>query len=210
MDIQQSRGWMYDRLNLDRRGYADAFLNGVDEFVSYASLQTNLSNGKMRCPCSKCKNLKFLTSEEVKVHLYKKGFIPDYWYWTCHGESDPDLCANLNTHTTTHEGYNDHLNRFENMVYDVVGSDYETHYDQEMDESPNIDAQKFYDLLHAAQKPLWPGCNDHTELSVVVRLLAIKSEGNMSQRSFDQTVALMKETHPPNNLIPKDYYRTKK
>lgn len=57
---------------------------------------------------------------------------------------------------------------------------------------------------------MWPGCNDRTELSTAVRLLTIKSEGNMSQRSFNQMVTLMEETHPPNNLIPTDYYRTKK
>jgi len=32
----------------------------------------------------------------------------------------------------------------------------------------------------------------------------------MSQRSCDQTLALMKETHPTSNLIPKDFYRAKK
>ena len=32
----------------------------------------------------------------------------------------------------------------------------------------------------------------------------------MSQRSCDQTLALMKETHPIGNLIPKDFYRAKK
>jgi len=32
----------------------------------------------------------------------------------------------------------------------------------------------------------------------------------MSPRSCDQTLALMKETHPIANLIPKYFYRTKK
>ena len=66
---------MYDRFMYDRRGYKDAFLKGVDEFVSYACEEKNLSNGKIRCPCSKCKNLKFFHFEEVKVQLYKKGFM---------------------------------------------------------------------------------------------------------------------------------------
>lgn len=52
----------------------------------------------------------FLDSEEVKVHLYKKGFKSDYWYLTCHGESDPSLSA-VNTYlwtaTTTQEGHNE-------------------------------------------------------------------------------------------------------
>jgi len=204
---------MYDRFMSDRSGYKDAFLKGVDEFVSYACEETNLSNGKIMCSCSKCKNLKFIYFEEVKVHLYKKGFIPEYWYWTCHGENDPNIWIDTSPEIfSTEEG---HLNRFESMVYDVVGLEYEIDHDQEMDDSPimnetpNIEAQKFYELLDVAQKPLWPGCNNHTELSFVVRFLTIKSEGNMSQRSCDQTLALIKETHPIGNLIPKDFYRTK-
>jgi len=72
-----------------------------------------------------------------------------------------------------------------------------------MDETPNIEAKIFYQLLDAAQKPpLWYECNNHIELSFVVRFLTIKSEENMSQRSCDQTLALMKEI--VGNLIPKD------
>ena len=198
----------------NRRSYNEAFLKGIDEFVSYACQERNLSNGKIRCPCSKCKTLKFFHFEEVKVHPFKKGFIPGYWYWTCHGESDPNICVDTNPEIfSTQEG---HLNRFESMVYDVTSIDYEMDHDQEMDnspsmdETPNIEAQKCYELLDVAQKPLWPGCNNHTELSFAVRFLTIKSEGNMCQRSCDQTLALMKETHPTGNLIPKDFYRAKK
>jgi len=149
---------MYDRFMCDRMGYKDVFLKGVDEFVSYACEETNLSNGKIRCPCCKCKNIKFFHFEEIKVHLYKKGFIPEYWYWTCHGESDPNICIDTSPEIfSTQEG---HLNRFESMVYDVAGLEYEIDHDQEMDDSPsmnetpNIKAQKFYELLDAAQKPL--------------------------------------------------------
>jgi len=214
MDIRQNRSWMYNRLMSNRRGYNEVFLEGVDEFVSYACQERNLSNGKIRCPCSKYKNLKFFHFEEVKVHLYKKGFIPAYWYWTCHGESDPNIGVDTNPEIfSTQKG---HLNRFESMTYDVAGVEYEMDHDQEMDDSPsmdetpNIEAQKFYELLDIAQKPLWPGCNNHTELSFAIRFLTIKSEGNMSQRSCDQTLALMKEMHPVGNLIPKDFYRAKK
>jgi len=94
-------------------------------------------------------------------------------------------------------------------------------HDQEMDDSPsmdeipNIEGQKFYELLDATQKPLSLACNNHTKLSFAVRFLTNKSEENMSQRSCDQrscdqTLALMKETHPTGNLIPKDFYRAKK
>ena len=86
----------------------------------------NLSNRKIRCPCSKYKNLKFFYFEEVKVHLYKKWFIPGYWYWIRHGESDPNICVDINPDIfSTQEG---HLNRFESMVYDV-GVEYEMDHD---------------------------------------------------------------------------------
>jgi len=99
MDIHQNERWMYNRLMFNRMGYNEAFLKGVDECVSYACQERNLSNGKIRCPClfaNKCKNLKFFHFEKVKVHLYKKGFIPGYWYWTCHRESDPNICVDTN------------------------------------------------------------------------------------------------------------------
>ena len=46
------------------------------------------------------------------------------------------------------------------MVYDAVGLEHEMDHDEEMDDSrsvdetPNIEAQNFYELLDAAQKPL--------------------------------------------------------
>jgi len=186
---------------------------GLGEFISYAIQQPGTSNGKIRCPYSKCKNLDYLYPDEVIVHLHKKGFKPGYWYWTCHGETDPNLCVKSNTHhrtTTSTQEQQGEYSRFESMVYDALCPERRMNDDQEMVDSPNSDDQKFYDLLQAAQKPLWPGCTNHTELSFAVRLLTIKSEGNMSQQSFNEMVALLKESHPPNNLVPEDYYRAKK
>jgi len=96
------------------------------------------------------KKLKFFYFEEVKVHHYKKGFIPKYWCWTLHGESDPNIC--VDTSPKIFSPQERHLNRFKNMVYYVAGLEYEMDHDQDidgfpsMDESPNIEAQKFYEL----------------------------------------------------------------
>jgi len=211
MNVHKNRSWMYTRLLLGRKGYIEAFLNGIVEFVSFALEKANLSNGKIRCLCSKCKNLNFLDYEDVKVHLYRRGFVPPYWYWTCHGEIDPTLCHVYNTYpkfsACAHE---DHNQDFDNMIHEAVGVEFSSNYDQQNEECPNTEAKYFYDLLHASQKPLWPRRTNHTELSVAIRFLTIKSEGNMSQRSFNQTMALLKETHPKDNFIPEDYYRTLK
>ncbi|XP_057445010.1 uncharacterized protein LOC130737272 [Lotus japonicus] len=210
MDIRQIRGWMYNRTIPSQREHTSAFLNGLNEFIALACQKSaDLTSGEIRCPCTRCRNLKYLDPIEVEVHLCRWGFISDYWYWTCHGESDPTLCTTFNTCPST-SGTAQEGHRFENMVYDAFDPQFRMHPNQQIEQSPNKDAQEFYDLLHAAQKPLWPGCTNHTELSTAVRLLTIKSDGNISQRSFNEYMALMKETHPEGNVIPEDYYRAKK
>jgi len=113
MDIRVSRSWMYNRLMPGRKDYTREFEVGLGEFISYTIQQPGTSNGKIRCPCSKCKNLDHLYPDEVIVHLHKKGFKPGYWYWTCHGETNPNLCVKSNTHhrttTSTQERQGEHL-----------------------------------------------------------------------------------------------------
>ncbi|XP_057426300.1 uncharacterized protein LOC130719704 [Lotus japonicus] len=201
---------MYNRTIPSQREHTSAFLNGLNEFIALACQKSaDLTSGEIRCPCTRCRNFKYLDLIEVEVHLCRWGFISDYWYWTCHGESDPILCTTFNTCPST-SGTAQEGHRFENMVYDAFDPQFRMHPNQQIEESPNKDAQEFYDLLHAAQKPLWSGCTNHTELFTVVRLLTIKSDGNISQRSFNEYMALMKETHPEGNIIPEDYYRAKK
>jgi len=96
------------------------------------------------------------------------------------------------------------------MIHEAVGVEFSVNYDEKNKDFPNTETQKFYDLLHASQKPLWPGCTNNTELFIVVRLLTIKLKGNMSQRSFNQALALLKETHSAENFILEDYYKTLK
>ncbi|KAH6766297.1 hypothetical protein C2S52_017280 [Perilla frutescens var. hirtella] len=48
------------------------------------------------------------------------------------------------------------------------------------EEISNLDAQRFYDMLKTVDKELWPGCEQHSQLSLVAYLMAIKSENNTS------------------------------
>ena len=209
MDIHERRSWMYDRLLPGRKGLTDSFVNGVEEFVSWACLQHQFMDGELiRCPCSKCRNTRFMNCEDVKVDLYRRGFMPNYWYWVSQGESRPSSSGTEPTFVEMPS--NDHFNRFENMIYDAASPEVIFRVNEPLEEAPNAEAQKFYYMLDADQRPLYPGCEEHTEFSTVVRLLTIKSEGNISQRSFNETVALMKETHPSGNLIPKDFYSARK
>ena len=209
MEIPAHRIWMTNRLILGRRGCTHEFIRGVEEFDTFARLQpVYLREGKYRCPCSKCKNKKYLISTEVKVHLYKRGFMYGYWYWTSHGEVEPNVEVNMHHGSSSmdveHDDYNG-VDRLQTMVDDIMGVHQENEY-----EPPNPSAQRFYDKLNAAQRPLWPGCNNHTELSLALRMMSIKSDYNMSQSCFDEVAQLMKEACPPTNFVPSNFSEAKK
>ena len=37
----------------------------------------------------------------MKVDFYKKRFVPNYWYWISHGESDPRVGGMFDMHSST-------------------------------------------------------------------------------------------------------------
>ena len=79
------RSWMYDRV--DGGILKPEFVNGVREFIDFAKQHPNCKDSeKIICPCHKCNNKRFLDSEIVREHLYKKGFCHSYYEWICHGE----------------------------------------------------------------------------------------------------------------------------
>ncbi|XP_051149944.1 uncharacterized protein LOC127264449 isoform X2 [Andrographis paniculata] len=80
------RPWMYNRMN---RGILNRnFIAGVEDFLNYCVTNPNVQkiDGMIRCPCKRCANTRFLPVDEVKYHLYSKGFVSLYERWTCHGE----------------------------------------------------------------------------------------------------------------------------
>ena len=74
IEVMDDRSWMYrdSPQGLRRMDY----YNGVQGFINFAtSIPRNFTNGGIRCPCRKCKNLKFLHQDVVTMHLLTKGFM---------------------------------------------------------------------------------------------------------------------------------------
>ena len=70
MEIPEHHRWMYNRLNPGRGGLKLEFLNGINEFIAYVCQQPEFLREKLlRGPCSKCKCLKYLEPDTVKVYL---------------------------------------------------------------------------------------------------------------------------------------------
>lgn len=67
--------WIFfDRLS-------DEFYDGVDEFLDFAILNSE-NRMSIRCPCTFCCNMELLTLEQVRLHLFKKGFLENYLVWS--------------------------------------------------------------------------------------------------------------------------------
>ena len=56
-----------------------------------------------------------------------------------------------------------------------------------------MDATRFYELLNSAQQPLWLGCENHSKLSIVLRMLSLKCDYNMTHGCFDAMAQFIKE-----------------
>ncbi|XP_045802058.1 uncharacterized protein LOC123895641 isoform X1 [Trifolium pratense] len=99
------RSWMYDRFNPHRKGLKLEFIRGVQEFISKAKEQPCfLSEKKIKCPCPTCMCVNSSTIREVKAHLYKSGFKPNYLIWTEHGELDQNIniCVKSQSNNSGH------------------------------------------------------------------------------------------------------------
>ena len=118
------REWMYLRI-------MDGFLNeplvaGVDQSIEFCKSMVRFNPKELRCPCRKCKNRKLIVVDEVQYHLVSKGFVPHYYQWSSHGETD-EMFAALLAESRQNKGCSStdpmpivsgYDNRMEQMVYD--------------------------------------------------------------------------------------------
>ena len=152
-----NRSWMYSRLingllNPD-------FLVGLEEFIEFACSKPKWMDGnKIKCPCNltKCRNRSYHQIDTVKYHLMKNGFIPGYYVWARQGEMEPDSIHNSGDAQPASELIE---NAYHSTVMNVVEPDFNPN--EISDEPPNPEAQKFFDMLSAVNKELWPGCQRH-------------------------------------------------
>lgn len=212
------RSWMYRRY--ENGLFTPSFIKGVDQFVQYATSQPRSMDGtKIKCPCNlvKCQNRQFLEPDTVKSHLQRNGFVPNYYVWTYQGETNLSSADNRNIEAggpsfvgpSDDDAFEDPTtNTYSDMIHDAAGPEF--NLEENVEEPPNADAKLFYDMLAASEQELWPGCEKHSELSLIARLVALKSNHRLSERCFDEITELMKEIVPEPNRIPANFYRSKK
>jgi hypothetical protein len=136
--------------------------------------------------------MKLSTEVNVRLHLYKYGFQPNYWIWTEHGEVKPNVNTGGSSNSIGHVHHDNQFDEMNQMVYDAFRPygdvpDINANMINETsveDEFPNDDAKKFYDKLISANKPIYEGATQSI-LSISVQLLAIRSNWHVPQKGID-------------------------
>nr|AAT40536.2 PttA2 protein, putative [Solanum demissum] len=82
-----------------------------------------MSGDEVRCPCKKCHNIKYTDVETVKLHLFRFGFVENYFVWTYQGEKEviDEMSIDLPNDTQPGLGYD---NPYRQMILDAAGSNF--------------------------------------------------------------------------------------
>jgi hypothetical protein len=194
------------------------YCNGVQGFINFAtSIPRNFTDGGIRCPCRKCKNKKFLHQDVVTMHLLTKWFMEDYLCWYAHEElfvpnesMVERVVGSTSSASNVDEVGNDNSNPYRNMVMDAMKmSEGNVSECPIVEEEPNADAARFFDLLKDSNEPLWDGCTNHNKLSAITQAFTIKSDHGLSEAGYDKIIEWVKSILPEGNELKENFYTAK-
>jgi len=216
IEVMDDRSWMNrdSPQGLRRMDYC----NGVQGFINFAiSIPRNFTDGDIRCPCRKCTNLKFLHQDVVTMHLLTKGFMEDYLCWYTHeklfvpNQSIKEwVIGSIFSASNMHEVGNENSNPYRNMVMDAMRmSQGNVSECPIIEEEPNADAARFFDLLKVSDEPLWDGCTNHGKLSTVAQVFTIKSDHELSEAGYEKIIEWARSILPEGNRLKENLYVAK-
>nr|XP_027067486.1 uncharacterized protein LOC113693107 [Coffea arabica] len=202
-----------DKTWMQKNRRSKEYWNGLQKFLDYA-FQNSSINGMILCPCKECKCGVCITRENAELHLKVYGFVKGYTHWAAHGEFVYSSAPKPTSYDISH-GVRDELDDMHGLVHDAMGipeQDYTridgTEYKSQL---PNVEAEKFYNLIDNSNKELYSGCKRFSKLSFMIRLLHLKCLGKLSNKIFDMLLDLLKEAFPDAmDGLPKSYYEAEK
>jgi len=108
-------------------------------------------------------------------------------------------------------GEDEHFIEMNDMVFDALRQDttFELSNLNNMDKPSNEEDQQFYNLLLEANKPLFEGVTN-SKLSICVRLLACKSNWNVSNQCLDFITKILLDVTSMMENLPTNYYDAKR
>jgi hypothetical protein len=194
------------------------YCNRVQGFINFTtSIHRNFTGGGIRCPCRKCQNKKYLHPDVVMMHPLHKGFMENYRCWYAHGEvfvskkrMGERVVGSTSSASNMHEVANDNTNPYRNMVMDAMRMN-QANVSQcpIVEEEPNVDATRFFDLLKYSNEPLWDGYTNHSKLSAVAQVFTIKSDHRLSEARYNKIIEWARSILLEGNRLKENFYATK-
>jgi hypothetical protein len=202
--------------------------DGCNAFVAFAVRNCKTPDGKIRCPCKVYWNNHRHSPDIVLEHLTAgRGIMVSYRNWFLHGETtmyNPDAASSSNLHPTavasadnTEEGGDMHT-----MLRDAFGMHEvkepncepecvdQVGVENVAEEPAESGAQKYYDMLKKAEKPLHWGTK-HSKLSATVHLYNLKCVGGLSNNIFSDFLQFINQLlHACDDALPANTYEAKK
>ncbi|KAD7477470.1 hypothetical protein E3N88_00606 [Mikania micrantha] len=216
---------MYQRTNSD--GFANMeYGTNANLFLEFAYSKEGAIDKRVtkhgrviydiKCPCFKCQNVFYRSKATIRKHLLGNGFMDNYTKWHVHGETSMHDEGQSSTAMEVDDGDDDGYQR---MVLDSMPpSDYNpTHHanlssDTLGGHTPNPEAKGFYDMLQAADEPLWEGkkATNCSKLEAATNFLNWKPLFNVSTEYYNHILSMVKAMMPEENKLPESFYDTKK
>jgi len=78
-----------------------------------------------------------------------------------------------------------------------------------IEEEPNADAVRFFDLLKDSDEPLWDGYTNHSKLSAVAQVFTIKPDHGLSEAGYDKIIEWARSILPKGNKLKENFYAAK-
>ncbi|XP_035540218.1 uncharacterized protein LOC118344206 [Juglans regia] len=209
------KSWM----NLIDRLHSPTYADGVNTFLTLAQNHSQGSD-RIQCPCRSCCSNLFLPIRIVETHLFIKGINPNYTQWVFHGEEETrsfndDGDDGDDGDDSVADYADEYIDDMDHMLDDIRASTFvDVPQDHRnplptrgsiLDPSPS---SSFDHLLEDARRPLFAGCTKFSKLSIIVKLLHIKTLNGWSIKSFDMLLNLLRSAFPDSEL-PHSYEESK-
>ena len=139
---------------------------------------------------------------DMGKHLVKNGYMPGYTRWIYHGEA----------HRTREEVVRPRVEAFDDDagVPDLLDDVHQAlGVDEREKEEMEAATKAFYEMMNSAQKPLYDR-SSVSELDAIGRLMALKSELNISRDGFDKMLIVIGTLLPEGHILPKSMYDSQK
>jgi len=78
-----------------------------------------------------------------------------------------------------------------------------------VEEEPNADAAKCFDLLKDSDEPLWDGCTNYSKLSAVAQVFFIKSDHGLSEAGYEKIIKWARCILHEGNSLKENFYAAK-